>query len=715
MTEVKYGKNCTVEGICGICPGNCAVEINLVDGKIESVKASKKNSPSSICLRGSKAKHIVYSKDRITKPLIRTGPKGKAEFREASWDEALEYAASGFNKIKEKYGPQALASHFGRGGFDQVFGDFTGKLTSPMKANPGIFSHIGSPNNGCASSLCFVSFGVFAPMTTMGVRQANIKGDFDNADTIVIWGANPPTASPPTLYTKFKKLRKKGTKIIVIDHYDSIMAKNCDQAFIVKSGTDLVLSLGIMNYMIENNIYDKEFVEEFSFGFEDLKEYVKKFDINRVCKTTGLSKDEFISLVKIISSDKVALNAYTGLEYTNSGVQTIRAVYCLWALAGNIDRKGGILLSKPKAEAKKVTTTYGIRPIGAKEYPLFTELVGQPQFVSLPKAVLEEDPYKIAGLFNVGACLSISYPDSKLFEETLKNLEMFVTVDRFMTKDSLYADVILPSTTYFEDKSYVVYPNQVRIRDRIIEPIGEARNDVFILHDLAEKMGFGDAFPKNFDELIERRFKDMPDVLDKIKSGEKIIPLDPPKFPGYEKFKTGGLRENDDEKGFNTPTGKFEFKSTLLESFGYDGLPIYRPAKEGEINTPEIFNDYPLKLNTGARIQTTFRTQHLNIQELVDIQESPLIHMNREDARDRQIEEGNTVIVSTIRGEIKVKASLSDKIRRGDTELNIGGGQAFQIGMWKDANANYLTDIKNNDPISGFPVFKDLLCQIKKA
>ncbi|MDY6065647.1 MAG: molybdopterin-dependent oxidoreductase [Finegoldia sp.] len=716
MAETIDEKNVrTVEGICGICPGNCAVEIDLLDGKIDKIRPSQKHTPSSICLRGSKAKYIVYSKDRLTKPLIRTGPKGTAQFREASWDEALEYAADGFKKIINKYGPQALASHFGRGGFDQVFGDFTGRLTAPDGSGGGIFSHLGSPNNASVSSLCFVAFGVFAPMTTMGVRQQNIRGDFDKADTIVVWGANPPTASPPTLYTKFKKLRERGTKIVVVDHYDSIMAKNCDQAFIVKSGTDLVLVLGLMNYMIENNLYDKDFVENYTFGFEDLRDYVKDFDMDRVLKATGLSEKEFKDLAKIISSDKVALNAYTGLEYTNSGVQTIRSVYCLWALSGNIDREGTIILSKPKTGPKNSKYTYGLNPIGAREYPLFSNLIGQPQFTCFPKAVLKEDPYKVAGLFNVGACLSVSYPSSELFEESLKKLEMFVTVDRFMTKDALYADVILPSTTYFEDQSYVVYPNQVRIRDRIIEPIGESKNDIFIVHDLAEKMGIGDCFPKNFEELIERRFASTPEVLAKIKAGEKVIPLPMPKFAGYEKFKTGGLRENDDRPGFNTPTGKFEFKSTLLESFGYDGLPVYTPAQEGEVNSPEIFKAYPIKLNTGARIQTTFRTQHLNIPELVQIQEAPLVHMNSQDAKERGIEEGDQVIVSTVRGEIKVKATISDKIKRGDSELNVGGGQDFQLGLWKDANANKLTDLTNKDPISGFPVFKDLLCQIRKA
>lgn len=711
--EIKY-----VEGLCGICPGSCAVEIELVEGKINKIKASEKHSPSAICLRGSKSKGIVYAKDRLTKPLIRTGPKGTNEFREATWDEALQYAADGFNKIINKYGPQALVSHSGRGAFDQTFDNFM-RVTMPDGNFNGFFAPIGSPNGGSVGSLCYVSFGIFAPMTTMGLQGPEITPDNDNADTIVIWGSNPPTASPPLLFNKLKKLRKEGTRIVTVDHYDSIMAKNSDEKFIARTGSDIVLILGLISYLVEEGKYDKKFVENYTFGFEELYEYAKEFTLEKVISSTGLSEKEFYELADIVSSERVSLHTYTGLEYTNSGVQSIRALYSLWAICGHLDRKGGLLLSKPRSHSpfprEKENYDYKLRPIGAEEFPLFEKYIRQPQMTRFPEAVLESKPYKAAGLFNVGSTISINYPNSKIYEEALMALDMFVTVDRFMTKDALYADVILPSTTHYEDETYAVVGGKVRRRKRIIEPIGEARTDIFIAQQLAEKMGFGEYYPKDEEELLERRFKHLPKVLEDLKAGEEEVELPKPEFKGYEKYKTGGLRADDDRPGFNTPTGKFEFKSTILESYGYDGLPIYTPAKEGEINTPELYEKYPLILNTGARIQTTFRTQHLNIPELVKIQPHPLIHLNTDDAKERGIEEGDEVVVTTPRGEIKVVATLSDNINSGDTELNIGGGQDMQIGLWAQANVNYMTEKDNQDPISGFPVFKDLLCEVAKA
>lgn len=711
LTKVENG---IVEGICGICPGNCAVEIHKKDGKINRVFKSKNNKYGAICLRASKAKEVVYSEDRIKTPLIRTGKKGTKEFREASWEEALTYASEGFLEIKEKYGAKALASHNGRGAFDQQFADFfsgTGE-----NKHGGIFGYLGSPNTASVGSLCYVSFGVFAPIPTMGIPSSQINPDIENADTIFVWGTNPPTASPPLKYYRINKARKRGAKVITVDHYQSIMADNSDEVVILNSGTDGFLILGLINYLIENKEYDKEFVEEYSFGFEELKEYVKDFTLDKIIEVCGISKDDFYLIAEEISKEKVTLLTYTGLEYSNCGVQTIRAIYSLWAMAGHLDEKGGLILDRPKKEAyalKKDRSGQENLPVGYENYPLFCDLTGDMHFNGFPEAVLEEKPYKIAGLFNIGSVISINYPSSQLYEEALKSLEMFVTVDRFMSKDTLYADVVLPATTYFEDESYACYPDMVRKRERVIEPIGEARSHIEILHALAEKLGYGDMYPKDSEELLKAKFGSNSELLRLLEENPQGVDLEKVKR-SYYKYKSGELRE-DKKPGFPTLSGKFEFKSSMLESYGFDGLPKFEFSQEGKINSPELAKKYPLILNTGARIQSTFRTQHLNIEELVKFQEAPYIILNTKDAEERGISSGDEVIVATPRGEIRVVANVIDMINQGDTEINVGGGQDFQLGLWKNANANYLTDIENVDPISGFPALKNLLCQVSKA
>ena len=181
----------------------------------------------------------------------------------------------------------------------------------------------------------------------------------------------------------------------------------------------------------------------------------------------------------------------------------------------------------------------------------------------------------------------------------------------------------------------------------------------------------------------------------------------------YKKYKKG-LLTSDGKTGFPTPTGKFEIYSTLLKSYGYEPLPKFIFSKEGEINTPELFQKYPLILNTGARIKSTFRTQHLNITGLLKSQPKPEVLINPDDAKDRGILNGDCVEVFNKRGCVEMYAKVTNKVEKGDLEVNVGGGSPFQNKEWSKANVNYLTDNKNIDEISGFPCFKNLLCDIRK-
>jgi anaerobic selenocysteine-containing dehydrogenase len=181
----------------------------------------------------------------------------------------------------------------------------------------------------------------------------------------------------------------------------------------------------------------------------------------------------------------------------------------------------------------------------------------------------------------------------------------------------------------------------------------------------------------------------------------------------YEKYKTGLLRR-DKKPGFDTPSGKCEIASQLLKKYGYDPLPIYQEPSEGPIGSPQLAQDFPLVLTTGTRTQSAFRSQHFNIPGLLKLQDKPNILIHPKDAAERGIEDGNRVWVKTKRGKVPFYAKVTDKIMKGVIEANMGGGGPLQPKDWKEANVNELTDLENRDPISGFPVFKALLCQVEK-
>ena len=703
----------TKDAICGLCPGGCAVEVRVEEGRLVSVQARKGVPFGAVCLRGRYANEVVHSADRLQKPLLRIGERGEGRFQETTWDEALDFVAGRVKAIGKTYGPAAVASHSGRGAFEQSLLDFnTGELVASSLLLP-----FGSPNISSVGSLCYVSYGVLAPVTTYGVLGNRIVPDLEESKLIVVWGANPATDSPPFMFDRILKAKQKGTRILAIDHMRSDIARRASQWVHIRSGTDGALALGLIQVVIAEELYDTEFVEKWTHGFDELKAYVQSFTPEKVEAITGIPQHTIVELAREIATARNAtLRTYTGLEYSNSGVQTIRAVYILWALTGNLDVPGGLYINPvPPSTVEKavVKPSVGVTAIGQREYPLFHQLTGLAQFMEFPKAVLYGDSYPVKGLLNFGASILTSYPQPKIWEETFRALDLLVVTDRFLTRDALFADVVLPSTTYFEIDSYHRYPGYARLRKKVVEPVGESRNDLLILRGLAERLGYGHIFPKDEAEALKQAFARNPELLTSLRNNPDGVALTPPPR-SYRKYESGQLRP-DGQPGFPTPSGKLEIISTLLAEHGYAPLPEYVEPTEGPLGNPDLHKEYPLVLNTGARIQSTFRSQHLNIPGLLRHQPLPEVLIHPTEAAARRIADDEKVYVRTPRGKVPFYARVTDTVPRGVVEVNVGGGSPMQADAWREANANLLTDIDNRDPISGFPVFKALLCQVERT
>jgi anaerobic selenocysteine-containing dehydrogenase len=693
--------------ICGICPGGCEVIATVQDGRLVKVEADLERPFGALCVRGRAAPEIVYSPDRLSTPLIRIGEKGEGKFRKATWDEALDKVADSMKAIKAKYGAQAMAYHSGRGVFEQSISDHIKKW---------LFAY-GSPNMASVNSLCAVAFLILAPVPTFGFSSREIAPDIENSNLIVVWGANPLTDSPPTMLPRIIKARRRGARLVAIDHMKSDIARRADEWIAVRSGTDGALALGMLRVIINEELYDKEFVTNWTVGFEELKRYVQQFTPDEVQRITNLPAATMIKLAREIATTKqTSLVMYTGLEYTNSGVQNIRAVYLLWALTGHLDEPGGLYItpagrpSSPPAEARLPDD---VRPIGSREFPFFYEQLRTAQFTEFPRSVLEGKPYPIKGLLVHGANILVNYPQTELFAKAFSQLDFIGVIDIFPTEDMKYADVVLPAATYFEINAYQRYKDYVRLRERVIEPVGEARNNVLILGAIAERLGCTELFPRTEDEILERSFARRPELVSQLKANPDGLKLTPP-VTKYQKWQFGMLRA-DGKPGFNTPSGKVEIASSMLAKHGYDALPVYIDPIEGPLSSPKLAKDYPLVLNTGARLINTFRSQHLNIPSLVRMQENPQVLLNTVDAEKRGIKDGDKVVVRTKRGQVQLWASVGEKVVPGGVEVNVGGGSSIQVESWRNANVNYITDLYNRDAISGFPIFKALLCEVEKA
>jgi anaerobic selenocysteine-containing dehydrogenase len=715
--EPNQHKQETMTGICGICPGGCGVSIELVDGKIEKISPIKGHPVGVICIRGVHAKEIVYSDDRLKYPLLRVGRRGEGKFERISWDNALDRIADGFQKIKKEFGAEAVMTYFGRGSFDNNLTDVFGSRGLSVQGTSSFIFPFGSPNASGCSAVCYVSYGIFAAASTIGAEMGSTYPDFANTDLVLIWGANPSTDSPPDKVKKILDAKKRGAKVVVIDHMRSDMAKKADQWIGVRSGTDGALALSMMNVLINEGLYDKEFVQNWTVGFEELRDYVQQFPPEVAEGITRVPRETIVQTARSIAGAKGAsLVMYTGLEYTNSGVQNIRSVLSLWGISGNLDVPGGLVF-RPRSKVRfpriRLDPPRGAKAIGSDRYPLFCDLLKSAQFMEAPRAILNGEPYPVRALLIVGASLLTSLPNPELWKECFRKLDFMATFDRFMTADGMYADIVLPATTNFENLGYQRYPGgYCQLRQRVIEPIGEARSGFLFLTQLAQRLGYGGLFPATEEERVGFAFKDGPVSVEDLKAHPEGIRYDASRLE-YRKYARGLLRP-DGKVGFNTPSGRLELVSSLLQKYGYDGLPVYVEPTEGPLGSPELYTRYRLVLNTGARLQSAFRSQHLNIPGLLKLQPKPQVLLNPVDAGARGISDGNKVWVESPRGRVGVWARVTDDVLTGQVELNVGGGSPIHAEEWRDANANYVTDFDNRDPISGFPVFKALLCEVTK-
>ena len=706
-------------GICGICPAGCWVEVGLDDGKLVDIRQDTEHPLGMICRRGIHAPEIVYSENRIRYPLKRVGPKGSLEFERISWDAAYDLIVDNLNRIKEESGPEAVSIYTGRGAFELSLCDMFQPKGVAVSSASNVLFPFGSPNTMGVGALCYVSFAMIAPHVTMGRMLVNMFTDIENADMLLVWGANPATDSPPLDMHRLEAAANRGAEIVVIDprHTDTAVRTGAEWVPI-RPGTDCALALGMIEVLIEEELYDEHFAENWCHGFHELETYVQHFRPEAAQEITGVPADTIRRLARGIATATGASPVmYTGLEYSNSGIQAIRAVQTLFALAGQLDVPGGIGLAMRDTHFPINRSCNQRNPdldlaVARDKFPVYSDYRGESHASGLVNSVLEGDPYRIRGLIVHGASLLTSWPQTELWRETLSKLDFLVTIDRQLTADSAYADVVLPATTMFEIDSYMVYGPIFRLREKMIEPVGEARNDYLIMAELARRLGYGDLYPQTEEEMIRFALEGSGYTLEDVRNAGGWVKIHTPMME-YKKWEKGGLRA-DGKPGFETPTGKFEIWSTTLEEYGYEPLPKYVEPTEGPRGNPALAAEFPLVLNSGARPHTDFRSQHHGIRGLAKDNPEPTVELNTRDAAVRGIQTGDLVEVRTLRGAVPFRARVTNDIVEGAVECNMGGGTPVGPKAWQEWNVNLLTDLENYDDISGFPVYKALLCEVAK-
>lgn len=706
------------DSVCGICPAGCWVTATLTDGRLTHVRPQDDHPLGMICKLGRHSPEMLYSKHRLRYPLRRKGRRGTYDFERISWDEAFEVITGKLNRIKDDYGPEAAAIYTGRGSFDLALCDVYQPQDTAVSSASSVLFPFGSPNTFGVGALCYVSFAMIAPHVTMGGMMINMESDLENSELVLIWGANPATDSPPLTHYQILAARERGAEVVVIDPRRNGTARESGAQWVpVRPGTDGALALSMIQVLIEEEIYDEEFVENWTVGFDELRQYTQHFRPEMAEEITWVPAETIRDLARrIVRARGVSPVMYSGLEYSDSGVQAIRATMVLWALAGQLDVPGGRVFRMhenafPINKSGLIANPDIGKAVGRDRFPVYSRYRGESHAISLPEAVLEERPYPIKSLIVLGGSIITAWPQPHIWRRMLGKLDFLVTIDRQFTADSAYADIVLPATTGYENTSYMTYGSMFRIRERLVEPLGESRNDLLVLGELAARLGYGELYPQTEDELLEYVLEGSGFSLTDIREAGGAV-RKPAVMMQYKKWEKGLLR-SDGKPGFETPSGKFEIASSILAEHGYDALPVYTEPREGPLAAPELSDSFPLVFNSGARTTTDFRSQHHGIEGLASEAPEPEVLINTADASERGISDGDKVVVATARGHARFRARVTDHIVRGAIDANMGGGGPVGPEAWQECNVNYLTDLNRYDPISGFPVYKALLCEVQ--
>jgi anaerobic selenocysteine-containing dehydrogenase len=646
-----------------------------------------------LCPRWKAQLDFVYHPERLQVPLKREGNGGTGAFVPISWDEALDIVASRLTKVKTQYGPESV-----------IF--WIAYTKEPRPYFHRLTHAFGSPNYLTESSSCF-SAQWLAAVLTYGKDYGYWTQHSTPVNTAtrckVIWGSSIQQ-SRPQFYQQHIEAKTNGLKLIVVDPRRTTLASVADIHLQLRPGTDGALALGMINVIINENLFDRDFVEKWTVGFDELKKLAGEYTLYKVEGITGVPAKKIKQAAVMYATQKPAQIGMSSNSTTHhyNGVQNHRAIIALPALTGNVEAQGGNRYATRTIPVKDISLHERMSTmppgVGAERFPIWTSLYHEMESNMLAERMECDEPYPIKALFGAGLN-PMFFPSSNRFVERVKKLDFVVVTDYFQTPGTALADVVLPISSWLERRILVTQPTRATLIEPAIEPVGQTRPEWNIFSELAKRLGFGSEF---WNGDLEACFNSMLEpsgitVADLLKQPDHTIKpaIDPRPERYYE------------EAGFQTPSGKVELASSVLAKHGHDPLPVYKEPLESPLSKPDMLDSFPLVLTTGARSSAYTHSMFRNIGQLRKLMPEPLVDIHPADAEERGIKTGDLVRVMAPRGSVIMKAKVTDAILPG-----VVSAPHHWAG---EANINNIIDDKDLDPISGFAPFKSSLCQVLKA
>jgi formate dehydrogenase major subunit len=692
QTRVVYPDR-SVDSLCPYCGVGCQVSYKVKDEKI--VYAEGRDGPANhnrLCVKGRFGFDYIHHPHRLTKPLIRLDNVAKdaydqvdpanpwTHFREATWEEALDRAAGGLKAIRDSHGPKALAG----------FGSAKGSNEEAYLFQKLVRTGFGSNNVDHCTRLCHAS-SVAALME--GLNSGAVSAPFEaamDAEVIIVIGANP-TVNHPVAATFIKNaVKQKGAKLIVIDPRRQSLSRHAHLHLAFKPGSDVAMLNAMLNVIITEKLYNREYIDANTENFEQLKASIVDFTPERMAEVCGVDAHTLREVARLYATSKGSIIFWgMGISQHVHGTDNARCLIALALTTGQIGRKGTGLHPLRGQNNVQGASDAGLIPMVYPDYQsvekaevraLFETFWGQkldPQkgltVVEIMNAV---HAGQIHGMYVEGENPAMSDPDLNHARQALAMLDHLVVQDLFLTETSFYADVVLPASAFAEKSgTYTNTDRRVQIGRPVLAPPGDARQDLWIIQEIGKRLGLDWNYSGPADVFAEMAMT-MPSfnniTWERVeREGSVTYPVDAPDVPGNDIiFKTG----------YPTANGRAKIVPAHI-----------RPPDE----VPDM--DYPMVLSTGRVLEhwhTGSMTRRAGVLDALEPE--AVVFLAPRELQRLDLEAGDMLRLETRRGAIEVKV-------RADNDVPVG--MVFMPFCYAEAAANLLTN-PALDPAGKIPEFK---------
>ena len=655
------------------------------------------NTAGVLCTKVSRYLERTYHPERLLYPMRRAGPKGSGQFERISWDQAL-------NEIAERL--QGEVRKDARAILPYSYAGTMGVVQGESMAMR-FFNRLGASK--LDRTICS-SAGSAGYRYTIGAKIGTDTEQFEHAKLILIWGGNP-IASNLHFWMRAQEAKRRGAVLVAIDPYRSLTAEKCQHHIAPLPGTDSALALGIMHVLIRDDLLDHDYIARHTLGFQELKQRAAEWDPVRVANICDIPAEQIEWLAKLYGdtaqrSEPAAIRVNYGVQRSHGGGMAVRNITCLPALVGAWRHPaGGVLLSSGDSFPKQTAQLErpDLRPDDPSRPPRTINMSTIGDDLLRPSS--ETFGPKITTIIVYNANPVAVAPESAKVAKGFARDDLFtVVLEHFKTDTADYADILLPATTQLEHVDvHATYGHLYIIANNpAIKPLGESKPNSEIFRLLASRMGFTDpCFSDTDDDIAAQAFNPQSETAagydwQKIRQAGwvKLIMPDAP-------FARGG---------FPTPSGKCEFYSDTMKHDGLDPLPAYIAPYESTASAPDLAKHYPLAMISPPQ-RNFLNTSFVNVKSLRDTEGEPHLEIHPDDANPRDIIDGDIVRAFNHRGEMQLKARVSDAARRG---LVVAPSIWWKKLAPDHKNANELTSQRLTD-MGRAPTFYDVLVEVEKA